>query len=59
MGEYTDKGNRSLIRLPVSAGQPALHYLRDALLIIQPQIDEMLNKVFNKVNVDSFLEIVK
>lgn len=58
-GEYTEMGNRALIRIPYSAGQPALHYLRDAMLIIQPQIDEMLKKVFNKINMEDFLEIAK
>lgn len=55
-GDYTQKGNRSLIRTPYSTGQPALHFMRDAMLIIQPQIDEMLKKVFNKINVEQFLE---
>lgn len=57
-GDYTEMGNRALTRIPYSAGQPALHYLRDSMLIIQPQIDEMLKKVFNKINVEDFLEKV-
>jgi hypothetical protein len=44
---------------PFSAGQPALHYLRDALRMIQPQIDEMLKKVFNKISMEEFLEVMK
>lgn len=57
-GEYTESGSRELVHTPYIQGQKALHYLRDALLFIQPQIDEMLEKVFNKkVNMDDFWEV--
>ena len=57
-GEYNQKGNRKLIRTPYSTGQPALHFMRDSMLIIQPQIDEMLKKVFNKISMEDFLETI-
>ena len=58
-GEYAESGKRALTMTPFSAGQPALHYLRDAMRMIQPQIDEMLKKVFNKISMEEFLEVMK